>query len=201
MEKRLMMRKLSFALMVLAAIAMSSAALAQSARGRTPGHAASLSKPLKTYSKKLGLQKSTSTRPIKVTTADTTADADPRLRWQSGVNPVELSQLIQEQHHNVRRCYESQLKRNPGLEGSMGVRFKITHWGRVGKTKITDNTLGNAKVRRCIVKAIRKWRFPYTKKGGVMVELPLLFKPQGTKAPEVEVHTAQSKQKSSIPGA
>ena len=126
---------------------------------------------------------------------------DPRYRWKDGINTAELSELIQEQHQNVRRCYESQLKRNPKLQGSLDVRFKITHWGRVGKTKITSNDLGNRKVKRCVVKAIRKWRFPFTRKGGVTIELPLLFKPHGNAIAAPSLHTARDTQTAKLPGA
>ena len=127
--------------------------------------------------------------------------SDPRYRWKDGINPTELSQLIQEQHQSVRRCYESQLKRTPKLQGSMDVRFKITHWGRVGKTKVTSNDLSNRKVKRCVVKAIRKWRFPFTRKGGVTIELPLLFKPQGNGIATPSLHTARDNQSANSPGA
>ena len=133
--------------------------------------------------------------------SETQAVADSRYRWKDGINTTELSQLIQKQHQSVRRCYESQLKRNPKLTGSMDVRFKITHWGRVGKTKITNNALSNRKVKRCVVKAIRKWRFPFTRKGGVTIELPLLFKPQGSDIANPSLHTARKIQQSKLPGA
>ena len=126
---------------------------------------------------------------------------DPRHRWKDGINTAELSQLIQKQHQSVRRCYESQLKRTPRLQGSLDVRFKITHWGRVGKTKITSNDLSNRKVKRCVVKAIRKWRFPFTRKGGVTIELPLLFKPHGSGIANPSLHTARKSQQAKLPGA
>ena len=126
---------------------------------------------------------------------------DLRYRWKDGINSTELSQLIKEQHQSVRRCYESQLKRTPKLEGSLDVRFKITHWGRVGKTKITKSGLSNRRVKRCVVKAIRKWRFPFTRKGGVTVELPLLFKPNqgGTIVPAL--HSSRPSSEPKTPGA
>lgn len=128
-------------------------------------------------------------------------EKNPLLRWQEGVNTLELSDLIRNQNAAVRNCYESQLKRTPWLEGSMDVRFKITHWGRVGKTKVTEQSLTNTRLRRCVVKAIRKWRFPYTKKGGVMVELPLLFTPHDSQPVNPKVHTAQSATRVSLPDA
>ena len=129
------------------------------------------------------------------------SESDPRYRWKDGINTAELSQLIKEQHQSVRRCYESQLKRTPKLEGSLDVRFKITHWGRVGKTKITNHGLSNRKVKKCVVKAIRKWRFPFTRKGGVTIELPLLFKPHSSDAPNPSLHTARQSRQANLPGA
>lgn len=126
---------------------------------------------------------------------------DLNKRWKNGIDTRELGQLIQAQHRSVRSCYESQLKRTPKLQGSIHVRFKITHWGRVGKTKVTANQLSNRRVRRCVVKAIRKWRFPFTQKGGVTVELPLLFKPHNSDVSKPQVHTARRTKPTDQPGA
>jgi TonB family protein len=146
-------------------------------------------------------QSRTSPKSRYATASTHTEQLDPRKLWQDGVNPRELGQPIQAQHQSVRSCYESQLKRTPSLEGSIDVRFKITHWGRVGKTKVTNNKLSNRRVRRCVVKAIRKWRFPFTQKGGVTVELPLLFKPHDSQAAKPQVHTARHSKQTRRPGA
>lgn len=196
-----MIKNLSIALCACAVLGLSLPAVAQARRGLEAGNTTNMLLPLSTSSKKLKNQPKRQTNSRAVQSSQKANDANPKTRWQNGVNPIELSQLIQEQHQPVRQCYESQLKRTPKLQGTMDVRFKITHWGRVGKTKITDNSLGNSKVRRCVVKAIRKWRFPFTRKGGVTVELPLLFKPHNTKTPRPEVHTAHRPQLSIKPDA
>ncbi len=201
MEKRLMIRNLSIALCACAVLGLGLPAAAQGRRGLEAGNTTNMLLPLSSSSKKLNNQPKRQAKSRSGQSAQKANDDNPKMRWQNGINPIELSQLIQEQHQTVRRCYESQLKRTPKLQGTMDVRFKITHWGRVGKTKITDNSLGNTRVRRCVVKAIRKWRFPFTRKGGVTVELPLLFKPHNTKTPLPEVHTAHSPQLSIKPGA
>ena len=97
--------------------------------------------------------------------------------WLNGKpDAVSITSLISKHSGTLKDCYESGLKRDPALSGQLGIRFKITRFGRVGKTFITQDTLNSVSFKRCILRRLRTWRFPDTRKGGVMVEVPFEFK-------------------------
>ena len=77
----------------------------------------------------------------------------------------------------VRHCYERALKRQPKLEGQLGVQFTIGPKGRVVKVTVVDDTLQNRRVSRCITKRVGKWRFPSPQDGEVTVYSPFVMSP------------------------
>jgi len=57
-------------------------------------------------------------------------------------------------------CYESELRLNPKLEGKVTVEFTIARTGTVTEARVISSTLHSAKVEGCMVKTIKRWRFP-----------------------------------------
>ena len=97
--------------------------------------------------------------------------------WLNGKpDAISITTLISKHTTTLKDCYESGLKRDPALSGQLGIRFKITRFGRVGKTFVTQDTLNSQPFKRCVLRRLRTWRFPNTHKGGVMVEVPFEFK-------------------------
>ena len=97
--------------------------------------------------------------------------------WLNGKpDAVSITTLISKHTPTLKDCYESGLKRDPDLAGQLGIRFKITRFGRVGKTLVTQDTIQSQPFKRCVLRRLRTWRFPNTRKGGVMVEVPFEFK-------------------------
>ena len=77
----------------------------------------------------------------------------------------------------VRHCYERALKRQPQLEGQLGVQFTIGSKGHVVKVSVVDDTLQNRRVSKCITKRVSKWRFPSPEDGEVTVYSPFVMSP------------------------
>jgi len=57
-------------------------------------------------------------------------------------------------------CYESELRLNPKLEGKVTVEFTIARTGTVTDARVISSTLHSAKVEGCMIKTIKRWRFP-----------------------------------------
>lgn len=93
----------------------------------------------------------------------------------------ELIRRVIKQHlPQIRYCYEKELIRSPGLFGKVATEFTITAEGAVSDAKVSQSTLNNDEVERCITAKIRTWRFPKPKGGGVVVvKYPFLFKTTG----------------------
>lgn len=91
-----------------------------------------------------------------------------------------IRRVIKQHLAQIRYCYEKELVRHPGLFGKVATRFTIAATGRVQQASVSQSTLKNAEVERCITAKIRTWKFPKPKGGGiVIVKYPFIFKTAG----------------------
>ncbi|MAX65446.1 MAG: AgmX/PglI C-terminal domain-containing protein [Bacteriovoracaceae bacterium] len=97
-----------------------------------------------------------------------------------GLSRYAVNATIAKYLSQVRRCYENQLNKNPGLEGLVTVNFQINGSGRLDFSKIKNSTLNNSKVESCITTKMMTWKFPKPK-GGVKVNIdyPFMLRPVG----------------------
>lgn len=91
-----------------------------------------------------------------------------------------IRRVIKEHIAQIRYCYEKELVRSPGLFGKVATSFTIGGDGHVQSASVTESTLKNDEVERCITAKIRTWEFPKPKGGGVViVKYPFIFKTTG----------------------
>jgi hypothetical protein len=91
-----------------------------------------------------------------------------------------IRRVIKQHLAQIRYCYEKELTRSPGLFGKVATQFTISKDGDVTTAEVTQSTLSNAEVERCITSKIRTWVFPKPKGGGVViVKYPFIFKTTG----------------------
>jgi len=98
---------------------------------------------------------------------------------QGSLDADAIRQVVQKHIRGVKFCYEKQLANNPELEGKVVIRFTIGESGRVTKFDVEDTTLNNAEVEACILKRVRRWRFPQPDEGPVTVSYPFVFTATG----------------------
>lgn len=60
----------------------------------------------------------------------------------------------------IHRCYTKRLARNSGLNGVVTIGFTISAAGRVTSSAVRSSTVANARVGRCIARAVKRWKFP-----------------------------------------
>ncbi|MBN2495230.1 MAG: AgmX/PglI C-terminal domain-containing protein [Deltaproteobacteria bacterium] len=91
----------------------------------------------------------------------------------------EIASVIQRNKGAIKYCYESQLMRYPTLRGKVVVDFIIEMDGSVRTVKIPTNTLNKrtakGNVASCLMRFIRRWRFPKPQGGKVRVIYPFTF--------------------------
>lgn len=76
----------------------------------------------------------------------------------------------------MRKCYESAIKRKPGIAGKEVVKFTISREGPVSAAEITEDTVGDPEMHDCIIAAVKTWNFPAPVGGGiVIVTYPFTF--------------------------
>jgi TonB family protein len=78
----------------------------------------------------------------------------------------------------IQRCYTTiGLLARPGLAGRVKVRFTILPDGSVGQIDLVETTLSHPPTERCILAAVKRWRFPKPEGQTPVVTYPFHFKP------------------------
>jgi TonB family protein len=96
-----------------------------------------------------------------------------------------VRRIIRRHINEVRYCYEQELAKKPSLGGRIMVQFTIAPSGEVIASVLQNSTLGDARVERCTVDAVRRWEFPKPLGGGtVIVSYPFVLTPNGAGAEE-----------------
>lgn len=90
-----------------------------------------------------------------------------------------VQRQIKQRIKSITRCYESELRRNPGLSGKVTVTFTIQERGNVTGAKAAENTTGSAAMADCVTRTISRFRFnPGPEGGSVTFRYPFVFQPQ-----------------------
>lgn len=91
-----------------------------------------------------------------------------------------IRQVIHRNRGQIRYCFDQQLSRFPNLNGKVAVKFIITPEGTVSSSTVSQSTLGNSEMEKCVADRILGWAFPKPKGAGVViVTYPFIFKPAG----------------------
>ena len=76
----------------------------------------------------------------------------------------------------VRACYEAALKDAPKLARKISIQFEIGPTGAVNTAEVGDDEVHSETLSRCLVSAVKSWRFPKPRGGGVVkVNYPFNF--------------------------
>jgi TonB family protein len=91
-----------------------------------------------------------------------------------------IRRVVRRHINEWRYCYERELQPQPALTGRIITSFIIGPRGTVLSSKVDESTVGNAAVERCVAQAVRRWRFPAPRGGGiVVVSYPVVFRTAG----------------------
>ena len=121
---------------------------------------------------------STGTKGKEVNVKGTVQVKKPSEAFGTGVlDSSSIGSVVNRRKGAVKSCYEKQLKRNPKLAGKVKVQFTILESGRVGSTRVLEDTTGDPAVGTCIANAMQRWRFPKPDGGSVTVAFPFVFAP------------------------
>ena len=90
-----------------------------------------------------------------------------------------VQQQIKQRLKSITRCYESELRKNPNLQGKVTVTFTIQERGNVTNARATENSTGSPGVADCVTRTIARFRFnPGPEGGSVTFRYPFVFQPQ-----------------------
>ncbi len=89
----------------------------------------------------------------------------------------EIRKVVATHIDEIRGCYNEGLARDPSLAGKVVVTFKIVSDGAVKDATVTESSLADATVGKCMVTAVGRWRFPAPEGGSVVVTYPFVLEP------------------------
>ncbi len=87
----------------------------------------------------------------------------------------QIMRVVRRNQGAVRYCYENELQRQPRLAGRIVIRWRVARSGSVSSARVGSSTMNNARVEGCIVRQVRRWRFPQPDGGEVDVDFPFIF--------------------------
>ncbi len=90
-----------------------------------------------------------------------------------------IRQVVQKNLKKIKLCYNRELSKNPDLKGKIEVSFDIGPDGKVKNYKIKSSSMKNKTVEDCMLKRIRRFKFPKPEKGSVKVVYPFVFTASG----------------------
>lgn len=99
---------------------------------------------------------------------------------EGGISRYAINATIAKYLNQVRRCYETELKNDPNLQGLVEMNFEINATGRLNYSNVSKTTLNSPPVETCISKRMMDWQFPKPKGGvNVNVKYPFMLRPVG----------------------
>jgi len=88
---------------------------------------------------------------------------------------VDITRVVRRRAGSFRGCYEQRLQVNSSLRGKLTVRWTIGLFGNVTKATIVSNSVEDKAMSGCILRNIRRMRFPKPEGGVCMVQWPFVF--------------------------
>jgi Ca-activated chloride channel family protein len=113
-----------------------------------------------------------------------TLGSAPRIRSgatvvKGGLAREQVRRVVNRYKRELRLCYERLLAKSPGLKGDVVMKIVIAADGTVKGASVVRTTLNNKAAEKCMLKAIKRWRFP-SRPGGdtTVITYPFSFAPR-----------------------
>ncbi|MEM6992520.1 MAG: AgmX/PglI C-terminal domain-containing protein [Myxococcota bacterium] len=89
-----------------------------------------------------------------------------------------IRRIVRAHVNEVRSCYDKGLADDPTLAGKLSIDFTINATGKIDSASVNKDELSDDKVGKCVVKAVKRWKFPRPKGGGIVkVTYPFVLAP------------------------
>ncbi|MCQ2050070.1 MAG: TonB family protein [Candidatus Saccharibacteria bacterium] len=87
----------------------------------------------------------------------------------------DIMKVVRQRTPGLRHVYNTYLKKKPGFQGKVTLRFVIAPGGDVISNAIVSSTTGFAEFDNAIKKAVSSWTFNKVKSGNTTVTIPFTF--------------------------
>ncbi len=101
---------------------------------------------------------------------------DPKaLKMSSGLDPEVFRRVVNKRNSTLKVCYRQALADNPAASGDIRLKIDITPTGRVSSAEVLENTLGHQGATDCLLRTVRRLRFPMPEGKALKVEIEYPF--------------------------
>ena len=73
---------------------------------------------------------------------------------------ADIDRIVKTRMDKIRGCYQRALRDNPGLSGSLVVKFVVGRDGGTANALVKDSGLGDAEAEQCVLEQFLQLRFP-----------------------------------------
>ncbi|MGM0577940.1 MAG: AgmX/PglI C-terminal domain-containing protein [Myxococcota bacterium] len=96
----------------------------------------------------------------------------------NGCAPKDVSRVVLRRIGAIRACYQARLESEPELAGTLELGWTIGQRGKVRAVEVPRDTLEDSKAKNCVVRVLRRMRFPKPDGGTCRVLWPFVFSPE-----------------------
>ena len=93
----------------------------------------------------------------------------------TNIDQAGVMKVIRASNAAIKRCYDKALTNNPSLKGKIAVKIIVKEDGRVGSVELSEDTLRDADVAKCVKGIIGRLRFPKPEGGPATIVYPYSF--------------------------
>jgi len=102
---------------------------------------------------------------------------DPDEPTAPGCDGAAIARQVKRNLTAIQRCYEDAIKRAPGLQGKVTVRFTVGTDGRITDVEIDEDTVHSGALASCIERRFRSWSFGTRAEAECVFSHPFVFAP------------------------
>jgi hypothetical protein len=86
-----------------------------------------------------------------------------------------IDEMITSRQSQLQKCWLSRLKDKPGLKGQLVLQLEINRRGKVKDVKVTDSTVGDETLNKCVITVLERIPFRSFKGSEISLSYPIGF--------------------------
>jgi TonB family protein len=87
----------------------------------------------------------------------------------------EIMKVVKQRTPGLRHIYNTHLKKKPGFQGKVTLKFTIAPGGEIISITVANSTTGFPEFDSAVKSAVGKWTFNKIKSGNTTVTIPFTF--------------------------
>ena len=103
---------------------------------------------------------------------------DNEIEWGSGPasrSAADIMKVVRQRMPGLRHVYNKHLKKVPGFQGKVTLKFTIAPGGEIISIATVSSTTGNSEFDNEIKNTVGRWKFSKVKSGNTTVTIPFTF--------------------------